>query len=229
LDVNLSLNINDVLGDIRQAAARSGRDAAEIGIVAVTKTVPAENVREAVSAGLRILGENRVQELIAKYPLVEGAEWHLIGHLQRNKVKYITDKVSLIHSLDSAALAEEIDRRMTSMGRIMDVLVQVNIAEDPKKHGIKANQVIDFVEAAAQLQGIRLKGLMTIGPYVSDPGEIRPVFRELRKLAENVKKMDLPGVDMRHLSMGMSNDYIVAIEEGATLVRIGSAIFGTRK
>ena len=229
MDVNLSLNINDVLGDIRQAAARSGRDAAEIGIVAVTKTVPAENVREAVSAGLRILGENRVQELIAKYPLVEGAEWHLIGHLQRNKVKYITDKVSLIHSLDSAALAEEIDRRMTSMGRIMDVLVQVNIAEDPKKHGIKANQVIDFVEAAAQLQGIRLKGLMTIGPYVSDPGEIRPVFRELRKLAENVKKMDLPGVDMRHLSMGMSNDYIVAIEEGATLVRIGSAIFGTRK
>lgn len=229
MDVNLSLNINDVLGDIRQAAARSGRDAAEIGIVAVTKTVPAENVREAVSAGLRILGENRVQELIAKYPLVEGAEWHLIGHLQRNKVKYITDKVSLIHSLDSAALAEEIDRRMTSMGRIMDVLVQVNIAEDPKKHGIKANQVIDFVEAAAQLQGIRIKGLMTIGPYVSDPGEIRPVFRELRKLAENVKKMDLPGVDMRHLSMGMSNDYIVAIEEGATLVRIGSAIFGTRK
>ncbi len=229
MDVNLSLNINHVLGDIRQAAARSGRDAAEIGIVAVTKTVPAENVREAVSAGLRILGENRVQELIAKYPLVEGAEWHLIGHLQRNKVKYITDKVSLIHSLDSAALAEEIDRRMNSMGRIMDVLVQVNIAEDPKKHGIKANQVIDFVEAAAQLQGIRIKGLMTIGPYVSDPGEIRPVFRELRKLAENVKKMDLPGVDMRHLSMGMSNDYIVAIEEGATLVRIGSAIFGTRK
>ena len=229
MDINLSLNINDVLGDVRQAAARSGRDAAEIGIVAVTKTVPAENVREAVSAGLRILGENRVQELIAKYPLVEGADWHLIGHLQRNKVKYITDKVSLIHSLDSAALAEEIDRRMNSMGRIMDVLVQVNIAEDPNKYGIKANQVIDFVEAAAQLQGIRIKGLMTIGPYVSDPEEIRPVFRELRTLAENVKKMDLPGVDMRHLSMGMSNDYIVAIEEGATLVRIGSAIFGTRK
>ena len=115
------------------------------------------------------------------------------------------------------------------MGRVMDVLVQVNIAEDPNKYGIKANQVIDFVETAAQLQGIRIRGLMTIGPYVSDPEEIRPVFRELRKLAENVKKMDLPGVDMRHLSMGMSNDYIVAIEEGATLVRIGSAIFGTRK
>ena len=226
---DLTSNINEVLEDVRQAAARSGRDPAEIGIVAVTKTVPAETVRLAVSAGLLILGENRVQELTAKYPLVEGAEWHLIGHLQRNKVKYITDKVSLIHSLDSAVLAEEIDRRMSSMGRVMDVLVQVNIAEDPNKYGIKANQVIDFVETAAQLQGIRIRGLMTIGPYVSDPEEIRPVFRELRKLAENVKKMDLPGVDMRHLSMGMSNDYIVAIEEGATLVRIGSAIFGTRK
>jgi len=226
---DLTSNINEVLEDVRQAAARSGRDPAEIGIVAVTKTVPAETVRLAVSAGLLILGENRVQELTAKYPLVEGPEWHLIGHLQRNKVKYITDKVSLIHSLDSAVLAEEIDRRMSSMGRVMDVLVQVNIAEDPNKYGIKANQVIDFVETVAQLQGIRIRGLMTIGPYVSDPEEIRPVFRELRKLAENVKKMDLPGVDMRHLSMGMSNDYIVAIEEGATLVRIGSAIFGTRK
>ncbi|MBU7008591.1 YggS family pyridoxal phosphate-dependent enzyme [Phosphitispora fastidiosa] len=226
---DLTSNINEVLEDVRQAAARSGRDPAEIGIVAVTKTVPVETVRLAVSAGLLILGENRVQELTAKYPLVEGAEWHLIGHLQRNKVKYITDKVSLIHSLDSAVLAEEINRRMSSMGRVMDVLVQVNIAEDPNKYGIKANQVIDFVETAAQLQGIRIRGLMTIGPYVSDPEEIRPVFRELRKLAGNVKKMDLPGVDMRHLSMGMSNDYIVAIEEGATLVRIGSAIFGTRK
>ncbi len=226
---DLISNINDIREDIRQAAVKCGRDPAEIEIVAVTKTVPAETVREAVSAGLRILGENRVQELTAKYPLVEGAEWHLIGHLQRNKVKYITDKVSLLHSLDSIALAEEIDRRMHSLGRPMDVLVQVNIAEDPNKYGIKADQVAEFVKTAAGLRGIRIKGLMTIGPYVSDPEEIRPVFRELRELAEQLKTMDIPGVEMQHLSMGMSNDHTVAIEEGATLIRIGSAIFGTRK
>ncbi|WP_418790538.1 YggS family pyridoxal phosphate-dependent enzyme [Phosphitispora sp. TUW77] len=225
---DLTLNINEIMADIKRVAVSSGRDPAEIRIVAVTKTVPVENIRLAVSAGLNILGENRVQELTAKYPLVDGAEWHLIGHLQRNKVKYIVDKVSMIHSLDSTALAEEIDMKMNVLGRKMNVLVQVNIAEDPNKYGIKVNEVMDFVETAARLPGIRIQGLMTIGPYVSEPEEIRPVFRELKKLAENVRKMDFPGVEMRHLSMGMSNDYIIAIEEGATLIRIGSSIFGAR-
>jgi len=194
----------------------------------VTKTVPVERIREAVDAGLTVLGENRVQELTAKYPLVEGVEWHLIGHLQSNKVKYIVDKVSLFHALDSLSLAEEINKRMAPLGRAMDVLIQVNVAGEGTKFGIKPEETRDFVDAVRKLPGLKIRGLMTIGPFVADPEEVRPVFRRLRLLAEEVKTIGFPGVEMRHLSMGMSNDYIIAVEEGATLLRLGSVLFGPR-
>ncbi len=225
---SISYNIKSVLEKVRTAAAKANRDPAEIKIVAVTKTVPVEWIREAVDAGLTVLGENRVQELTAKYPLVEGVEWHLIGHLQSNKVKYIVDKVSLIHSLDSLSLAEEINKRMLPLGRVMDVLVQVNVADEDTKFGISPAETRDFIDAVRQLPGLKIKGLMTIGPYVEEPEEVRPVFRKLRMLAEELKTIGLPGVEMNHLSMGMSNDYIIAVEEGATLLRLGSALFGPR-
>jgi len=221
-------NIEEVQKQVRETALRVGRDPAEIGIVAVTKTVPAERIREAVNAGLKVLGENRVQELTGKYPHLEGVEWHLIGHLQSNKFKYIADKVSMIHSVDSVSLAEVISRKMLALERAMDVLVQVNIAEESTKYGITRDQTADFIDKIRNLPGIRVKGLMTIGPYVSDPEGIRPVFRSLRELAEEVKTIGFPEVEVKHLSMGMSNDYIVAIEEGATLIRLGSVIFGQR-
>lgn len=225
----VSENISEVLHQIREAAGRAGRNPSEIGIVAVTKTVPVEKIKKAVACGIKSLGENRVQELSEKYPMLHGVEWHLIGHLQSNKVKYIADIVTMIHSLDSLTLADEINKRMSALGRTMDVLVQVNVADESTKYGIMPQQAIPFIETVGRLPGLRVKGLMTIAPFVADPEEVRWVFRHLRMLAEEVKTMGFPGVDMKHLSMGMSNDYIIAVEEGATLVRIGSTIFGHRR
>ncbi len=225
---SIAENIKEVLEQVRQGAVKVNRDPADIEVVAVTKTVPVHRIEEAVAAGLNILGENRVQELMHKYPQLDGVEWHLIGHLQTNKVKYITDKVTLVHSLDSLPLAEEINKRMLARGLAMDALVQVNIAGEQTKYGIRPEETVKFIDAVRNLPGIRVRGLMTIGPYVEDPEEIRPVFRQLRMLAEQVKTIDLPGVEMKHLSMGMSNDYRIAVEEGATLIRVGSVIFGQR-
>ncbi|PKM81658.1 MAG: YggS family pyridoxal phosphate-dependent enzyme [Firmicutes bacterium HGW-Firmicutes-14] len=221
-------NIREVLEEVGKAAARANRDPSEIEIVAVTKTVPVEKIEEAVDSGLTILGENRVQELIDKYSLLDGVKWHLIGHLQKNKVKYITDKVSLIHSLDSVALAEQISGRLDLLKQEMAVLVQVNVAGEDTKFGIGPEETADFIDHVRQIPGVRVKGLMTIAPYVSNPEEVRPVFRRLRTLAEEVKTIGFPGVEMQHLSMGMSNDYTVAVEEGATLIRLGTVIFGQR-
>lgn len=225
---SISDNIREIMEQVRHASARVNRDPAEIGIVAVTKTVPVSRIKEAVMLGCKVLGENRVQELTGKYPMLEGVEWHLIGHLQTNKVKYIVDKVALIHSLDSLSLALEISRKMTDLEKVMDVLVQVNVADDEAKYGIRPEDTGSFIDAVRKLPGLKIKGLMTIGPYVTDPEDIRGTFRRLRMISEEMKTIGFPGVEMRHLSMGMSNDYIVAIEEGATLIRVGSIIFGQR-
>lgn len=225
---SVSQNIREVIKQVSLSAEKVNRNPDDITIVAVTKTVPVEIIEQAVSAGLKILGENRVQELLEKYDRLEGVEWNLIGHLQSNKVKYIADKVSLIHSLDSAALASEISKRMAVSGRVMDVLVQVNVAKEITKYGISPEETIDFIRDVIKLPGLKVKGLMTIAPYTPDPEEVRPVFRQLKQLFEKVKNMDLPGTEMLHLSMGMSNDYRVAVEEGATMLRIGSSIFGSR-
>lgn len=223
-------NLEKVREKINAAAQRAGRNSAEIKLVAVTKTVDVPQIEEAITAGITAIGENRVQEVRKKYPEVTlPVEWHLIGHLQTNKVKYIIDKVDLIHSLDRFSLAEEISKRAQQAGRIMPVLVQVNVAEEESKFGLKVEETEDFIRQVSQLEGISIQGLMTIAPYVEDPEEVRPVFRKLKELSEEIQGKALPKVEMKYLSMGMSNDYEVAIEEGANLIRIGTAIFGARK
>lgn len=221
-------NLREVREQVRQSAEKVGRDPAEVKIVAVTKTVPVEKIKLAVDSGLTVLGENRVQELLEKQPILDGVEWHIIGHLQTNKVKYIADKISMLHSLDSLGLAAEISKRISALGGELEVLVQVNVAGEDSKFGIKPSETFEFIDAVRKLPGIKLSGLMTIAPFVADPEETRPVFRQLKSLAEEVKKIGFPGVGMSHLSMGMSNDYKVAVEEGATLIRLGSTIFGSR-
>lgn len=214
---------------IAQAAERFGRKPEEIELVAVTKTVPVPRIREALAAGITNLGENRVQELRAKYEeLGAEANWHLIGHLQTNKVKYIVDKVVLVHSLDRYSLAQELQKRAQSIDRVIPVLVQVNIAQEETKFGLRRDEVIPFLEKIAPMSNIKVQGLMTIAPLVSDQEMARPVFRSLYQLAQEIADLRYDHVEMRYLSMGMTNDYEVAIEEGANVVRIGSGIFGQR-
>ena len=222
-------NVEEIRKRIAQAAAKAGRKPEEITLVAVTKTVEPTRIIAAIDAGVCDLGENRVQELCGKTDVLDiGCRWHLIGHLQTNKVKYIIDKVSLIHSLDSLELAEEINKRAEKAGKVMDVLIQVNVAGEETKFGIAPETTLQFVKNVSKLEHIRIKGLMTIAPAVSDPEEVRWVFADLRKLLIDIRKENIDNVDMDYLSMGMSNDFEVAIEEGAHMVRIGTALFGKR-
>ena len=222
-------NIADVRKRIETAAARSGRKASDIRLVAVTKTIDAARIQVAVDEGIRDLGENRVQELTEKYDKINRmCSWHMIGHLQTNKVKHIIDKACLIHSLDSAGLAHEIQKRAQKAGTIANVLVQVNVAEEKSKHGIFADEVFEFIRNISVLTNVKVRGLMTIAPFVDNAEEVRHVFRKLRKLYIDIKKTNIDNVDMDYLSMGMSNDFEIAIEEGANIVRIGTAIFGKR-
>lgn len=222
-------NIAEVRQEIAAAAARSGRSDSVIKIIAVTKTISVDKIKLALEGGIGALGENRVQEMTSKIPdLPESVEWHLIGHLQSNKVKYIAGRVGMIHSLDSLSLAGEIDRQGKRLGRRVPVLVQVNVAGETTKFGLAPGEVTDFITELSGYTGLAVSGLMTVAPYVTDPEEVRPVFRELGELSGRLKKMDIPGIRMDYLSMGMSNDYKVAVEEGANLLRIGSRIFGER-
>ncbi|WP_408955963.1 YggS family pyridoxal phosphate-dependent enzyme [Natroniella sp. ANB-PHB2] len=216
---------------INAAANRVGRDPEEIKLVAVSKRQSLDKIKKIVAEGILNFGESRVQELREKYGnLEQEVNWHMVGHLQRNKVKYITrmDRCELIHSLDSLRLAKKINKRAKMEDRKMNVLVQVNTAEDENKYGFMSEEVIDFLREISSLKHLRVKGLMTIAPYVEDSEEVRPYFRKLRKLANQIKANKIPGVEMKELSMGMSNDLEVAIEEGATIIRVGSAIFGPR-
>lgn len=222
-------NLADVKANIAAAAAKARPDRDSVTLVAVTKTIPAERIQRIVDAGVHDLGENRVQELTEKISLVEGpVRWHLIGTLQTNKVKYIINHVYMIHSLDRLSLAEEIDRRAREAKLVCRVLVQVNVSGEESKHGISPSEVISFVREAAALPGLRICGLMTMAPQTAEAEEARPVFRGLRELAAKVEREKITGVTMEVLSMGMSNDYQVAVEEGATMVRVGSGIFGPR-
>ncbi|NTV91072.1 MAG: YggS family pyridoxal phosphate-dependent enzyme, partial [Clostridiales bacterium] len=210
----ISENIRAIRESIAEAAIRSGRKPEDIRIIAVTKTVDAGRVTQAVDCGITDLGENRVQELCDKFDLVKrDCSWHIIGHLQTNKVKYIIDKVSMIHSLDRPELALEIQKRAQQAGRVMEVLVQVNIAEEESKFGISLPEAKDFIRQVAEMPNIKVKGLMTIAPYADDPEELRWVFAALRKLSIDIKTESTDNIDMDYLSMGMSGDYAVAIEE----------------
>ncbi len=227
---NLLDNYARVKRNIEAAKARGNFSAAQVKLISVTKTIKSERIREIVEAGAVALGENRVQELLEKYPQFapEKVEWHLIGHLQTNKVKYIIDKVAMIHSLDSIALAEEIEKRAAAAGRKMPVLVQVNVAEEDSKFGLSVEDTPDFVRALQAYPHLSVRGLMTVGPYW-EAEALRPVFRSLRELRDKIAALALPGICMDELSMGMSNDYEIAVEEGATMLRVGSAIFGARR
>ncbi len=224
-------NYQEILENIEAARARGVHSADKVQLVAVSKTVDPEQIRYALNAGATVLGENKVQEIQAKYDDLPGAKWHLIGHLQTNKVKYLVDKVEMIHSLDRLELAKEIEKRFGAADRMIPCLLQVNIAEEESKWGMKESEVLDFCRAMADFPHIQVRGLMTVGPFV-DREEIRPVFARLRQLrdetAEQIKGLCLPNVEMKELSMGMSHDYTVAVEEGATMVRVGSALFGAR-
>lgn len=225
----ISLHLDNVKGRLREAAVRSGRSPEEITLIAVTKTQTAETLERAYEAGIRTVGENRVQEIQAKWPLFENRfEWHLIGHLQTNKVKYIMDKVALIHSVDSLKLAAEISRLAVKAGKEMSILIQVNPAQEATKFGLSSGEVEALVLEAAALPGIRVQGLMTIAPFIEDEAILRQVFKEMKTIFEALKAKEIPGVEMKHLSMGMTHDFELAIEEGATMVRIGSGIFGER-
>ncbi|MCG9969549.1 YggS family pyridoxal phosphate-dependent enzyme [Pelotomaculum terephthalicicum JT] len=222
-------NLYRVRERIDAAARRAGREPGEIKLVAVTKTVPPEIINEVIEGGVSRLGENRVQELLKKRQnLPSGVEWHLIGHLQTNKVNKIIGKVVLIHSLDSWRLAEEISRAAGENNTMASVLVQVNVAGEETKYGILPSEAADFVESAARLPGLAVRGLMTIAPWTSEPEEVRPVFRQLKDLAERLKS-NKAGAAMEYLSMGMSGDFEVAVEEGANILRVGTAIFGKRQ
>lgn len=213
---------------IAEAAARSGRKTEDIRLVAVGKTQPAENIGEALEAGLTVFGENYVQEAEGKIRAFPGAEWHLIGKLQRNKAKKAVALFSWIQTVDSLALLGEISRRATEGGKVMPVLLEVNLAGERTKAGLAPEELPALVEAAPGLPGIRLEGLMAIPPWTEDPEESRPYFTRLRKLLEECVSRGGAGPGMKELSMGMSTDFEAAIEEGATMVRVGTAIFGSR-
>lgn len=223
-------NIKAIEASIAAAAARSDRARPPVLLVAVTKTRTPEAIDRAIAAGITDIGENKVQEIRDKYGRVAPVRWHMIGHLQTNKVKYIIDKVAMIHSVDSFKLAEEIDRRAAAAGRTIDILVQVNAAGETTKFGVGVDEARELAAAIlASCEHIRLCGLMCIAPFEEDPEEVRGFFRAVRVLFDELAATDHPRLALKWLSMGMSNDYQVAVEEGSNLVRVGTAIFGERE
>jgi len=205
--------------------ATSPNAAKHVTLLAVSKTQPLAAIEAAALCGQLQFAENRVQELLPKQESRPDLEWHLIGRLQTNKAKYIADKIAVLHSLDSLALAAELQKRCAAANRRLPVLVQVNIAEDTAKAGISSAEVATFLEKMAVFPQLHVQGLMTIGPIVENAEEMRPIFAELRQLKEREATRGLPHLDLRHLSMGMSGDYVIAVEEGATMVRVGSSVF----
>ncbi len=230
MDMDIAENIKVVKDKIYEAALRSNRHPEDITLIAVTKTVDEDRIMEALCAGIRDIGENRVQEIVHKYPAIERkAKWHLIGSLQRNKVKYIIDKVDLIHSLDRLSLAEELEKRAAGINRLVPVLIQVNVSKEETKQGIDEKDLFPFIDRVSKFSHIKIEGLMTIAPFVQNKEQARPVFARLYELFHEIAEGNFPNVEMKYLSMGMTNDFEVAIEEGANMVRIGRAIFGERR
>src|SRR6266851_2974012 len=222
---SVGAKLETVRQTIARSAERAGRDPHEVALVAVTKTFPVERIREALAVGLRILGENRVQEALPKIREIglANVDWHLIGHLQTNKVKFIEGRFRMVQSLDGVALAEALDHRLQSP---LDVLVEVNVAEEPQKTGVLPADLAAVAAAVNAGRRLRLRGLMTVAPMVPDPEAVRPVFRRLRSLRDETSQQ--LGVALPVLSMGMTDDYAIAVEEGATMLRLGRALFGPR-
>lgn len=222
-------NIKEVKENIKAACERSGRNPEEVTLIAVSKTKPFTAIEEALPSGVLDFGENKVQELCEKYDILpKNIRWHMIGHLQRNKVKYLPGKVALIHSVDSFRLAEQIEKEFAKADLIANVLIEVNMAEEESKFGITAQQTEALVREISQLPHIRIQGLMTIAPFTENPETNRVFFRNMKKIAVDIKGKNIDNVSMNVLSMGMTGDYQVAIEEGATMIRVGTGIFGER-
>ena len=222
-------NLAEVEKHICEACARAGRSRDEVTLIAVSKTKPVSMIEELLPGGTRDFGENKVQELVDKYEVLpKDIHWHLIGHLQRNKVKYVVDKACLIHSVDSMRLAETISEEGVKKGVTVPVLIEVNVAGEESKFGVTLEETEGLVREIAKLPSIQIKGLMTIAPYVEDPEENRVHFSRLQQLSVDIKNKNIDNVSMDVLSMGMTGDYQVAIEEGATMVRVGTGIFGER-
>ena len=225
----LKENLEYVESQIREACERSGRLREEVTLIAVSKTKPVSVLKEAYDLGVRVFGENKVQELADKYEeLPKDIRWHMIGHLQRNKVKYIIDKVELIHSVDSLRLAETIEKEAAKHNITANILIEVNVAKEESKFGLMPEELDEFVSEVAKFPHIQVQGLMTIAPFVDDPEENRGIFQRLRKLSVDIAAKNVDNITMRILSMGMTNDYTVAVEEGAAMVRVGTGIFGAR-
>lgn len=235
IEQKLSMTVSDNVARVRDrmelAARRSGRNIREITLVAATKGVEAKRVKEAIASGVRVFGENYVQEAAEKIQKTrrKNISWHFIGHLQKNKAKQAVELFDMTQTVDSVALAKELSKKAKSAKKPIDVLIEINLAGEKTKSGVAAKNLTKLVHEMAGLENLNLKGLMALPPYYEDPEMSRPFFVTLRRLAERINKENIPGVTMRELSMGMSNDFEVAIEEGATLVRVGTAIFGERE
>ena len=222
-------NLAQVQKNIEESCRNVNRDPGEVTLIAVSKTKPVEMLREAYDAGARVFGENKVQEIVDKYDhMPSDVKWHMIGHLQRNKVKYIVDKVAMIHSVDSFRLAETIEKEAAKKNVTVPILIEVNVAQEESKYGLKPEEVLPFIVEIADFSHIQIKGLMTIAPYVENAEENREIFRELKKLSVDIAAKNINNVTMSVLSMGMTGDYLVAVQEGATMVRVGTGIFGAR-
>lgn len=222
-------NYEKVVENVKNACARSGRNFDDVTIIAVSKTKPLSDVEELLAHGVTEFGENKVQEMVDKYEHVsKPVHWHLIGHLQTNKVKYIVDKACMIHSVDSVHLAKEIEKEAAKKNLVVKVLLEVNIAHEESKFGINETEVYDLIDAIKDMPHIHVMGLMTIAPFVENPEDNRIYFRKMYQLSLDIKSKCIDNIDMNVLSMGMTNDYEIAVEEGATMIRVGTAIFGVR-
>ena len=227
--MSITENLSMVESKIAAACKRAGRERDEVKLIAVSKTQPVEAIREAMEYGINSFGENRVQELREKTEIIkDNLDWHLIGHLQTNKVKYVVGKVSLIHSLENIRLAEALDKEAAKLGIAVDVLAEINVAKEDSKFGVMPEDAENFIREVSKYPNLNIKGLMTVAPYTDISEENRKYFRQLKKIMVDLNSKNIHNVSMNVLSMGMTGDYEVAIEEGATLVRVGTGIFGSR-
>lgn len=230
METMLCENLKNVEANVMEACQKAGRDRSEVTLIAVSKTKPLEMLSTIYDQGIRDFGENKVQEMCDKMDqLPTDIHWHMIGHLQTNKVKYIVGRTALIHSVDSLHLAQEIEKQAAKRDVVSDILVEVNIAEEESKFGIHKEETVELVRQIAALPHVHIRGLMTIAPYVENPEDNRMHFRGIHQLSVDIAAQNIDNVDMDVLSMGMTGDYMVAIEEGATMVRVGTGIFGERK
>lgn len=230
MSIDIAANLHAIEQRIIHACTRCGRDPQQVSLIAVSKKKPAELIEQAAAAGQPLFGESYVQEFVDKQQqITAAAQWHFIGALQSNKVKYLRGRTDLIHSVDRLSLAKEISKQWGKIDQTAEILIQVNVGDEQSKAGVAPEAAESLVRAVAQLPHIRIRGLMTLPPYHDDLEQVRPWFRQLRQLAQQLDRLQLPGVSMQTLSMGMSHDFEIAIEEGATLIRVGTAIFGRRE